>query len=116
MACVLHGLVVRNLLRGNGPAEAVSLAQNEFLARSEPRWADEMMAFHDVLHPGLADFPEREVASGGGDTDTTGCVAGGLAGTCFGMAAIPAGWTSVLARAGEIEDLFDGFATMISRV
>ncbi len=45
----------------------------------------------------------------GGDTDTTGCVAGGLAGACYGIASIPADWKSVLARCSDIESLFTRF-------
>ena len=41
----------------------------------------------------------------GDDTDTTGAVAGGLAGLAYGEAGIPAGWLAVLARRTDIEDL-----------
>jgi ADP-ribosylglycohydrolase len=41
----------------------------------------------------------------GDDTDTTGAVAGGLAGLAYGEAAIPAEWLAVLARRSDIEDL-----------
>jgi len=41
----------------------------------------------------------------GDDTDTTGAVAGGLAGLAYGEAAIPAEWLQVLARRADIEDL-----------
>ena len=41
----------------------------------------------------------------GDDTDTTGAVAGGLAGLAYGEAGIPAGWLAVLARRADIEDL-----------
>jgi ADP-ribosylglycohydrolase len=41
----------------------------------------------------------------GDDTDTTGAVAGGLAGLAYGEAAIPAEWLGVLARRADIEDL-----------
>jgi ADP-ribosyl-[dinitrogen reductase] hydrolase len=41
----------------------------------------------------------------GDDTDTTGAVAGGLAGLAYGEAAIPAEWLDVLARRADIEDL-----------
>lgn len=41
----------------------------------------------------------------GNDTDTTGAVAGGLAGLAYGEAAIPAEWLAVLARRADIEDL-----------
>jgi ADP-ribosyl-[dinitrogen reductase] hydrolase len=41
----------------------------------------------------------------GDDTDTTGAVAGGLAGLAYGEAGIPAEWLAVLARRTDIEDL-----------
>ncbi|MDO7876047.1 ADP-ribosylglycohydrolase family protein [Hymenobacter sp. ASUV-10] len=41
----------------------------------------------------------------GDDTDTTGAVAGGLAGLAYGEAAIPTEWLQVLARRADIEDL-----------
>lgn len=46
----------------------------------------------------------------GGDTDTTGCVAGGLAGVFYGRNAVPAGWINALARHEEIALLFDSLA------
>ncbi len=41
----------------------------------------------------------------GKDTDTTGAVAGGLAGLAYGEAGIPAEWLAALARRADIEDL-----------
>jgi len=41
----------------------------------------------------------------GDDTDTTGAVAGGLAGLAYGEANIPAEWLAGLARRADIEDL-----------
>lgn len=49
----------------------------------------------------------------GGDTDTTGCVAGGLAGVLYGVKAVPVRWIRSLARRQEIETLFDRFANLI---
>lgn len=45
----------------------------------------------------------------GGDTDTTGCVTGGLAGAHFGLASIPAEWKRALARHDDLETLFARF-------
>lgn len=45
----------------------------------------------------------------GGDTDTTGTVAGGLAGACYGLDAIPAAWKQTLARQDEVGSLFAQF-------
>ena len=41
----------------------------------------------------------------GDDIDTTGAVAGGLAGLAYGEDGIPAAWLAVLARRGDIEEL-----------
>jgi ADP-ribosylglycohydrolase len=46
----------------------------------------------------------------GGDTDTTGCVAGGLAGVAYGVAPIPADWIGQLARKNDVDDLFQEFS------
>lgn len=46
----------------------------------------------------------------GSDTDTTGCVTGGLAGLRYGVSGIPKLWLSVLARRADIEDLAERFA------
>lgn len=41
----------------------------------------------------------------GSDTDTTGAVAGGLAGLAYGEAGLPAEWLGALARRADIEEL-----------
>lgn len=41
----------------------------------------------------------------GGDTDTTACVTGGLAGLLYGYNSIPQEWIDALARKDDIEDL-----------
>jgi ADP-ribosylglycohydrolase len=142
MACVMFGLVVRRLMRGESPVTAVAGAQREFQSHYVPRWPDELPAFRNVMDPRLADFPEREISSGGyvvetleaslwclltsddystcvlkavnlgGDTDTTGCVAGGLAGACYGVDSIPQAWRESLARTREIEALFERFSNL----
>jgi hypothetical protein len=43
----------------------------------------------------------------GNDTDTTGAVAGGLAGLLYGWETIPAEWLDVLARRDDIIELAD---------
>ncbi len=48
----------------------------------------------------------------GGDTDTTGCVAGGLAGVVYGLTSIPADWIQQLARKGDVDCLFHDFADL----
>lgn len=41
----------------------------------------------------------------GGDTDTTGAIAGGLAGIYYGMDSIPQKWIATLVRKNDIDDL-----------
>ena len=50
----------------------------------------------------------------GGDTDTIGALAGGLAGIMYGMEQIPEDWLSVLARKDDIIDLATRFADKIT--
>lgn len=45
----------------------------------------------------------------GDDTDTTGCVAGGLAGITCGHDAIPVAWLKALPRQADLQRLFDRF-------
>lgn len=49
----------------------------------------------------------------GGDTDTTGCVTGGLAGLWYGSEAIPSEWIVALARTEEVRSLIRTFARML---
>ncbi len=46
----------------------------------------------------------------GGDTDTTGCVAGGLAGVAYSVRSVPQNWINQLARQPELEGLFNRFS------
>jgi ADP-ribosyl-[dinitrogen reductase] hydrolase len=139
MACGFFGFMVRGLLLGLSPQQALHGAQADFQRHYAPYWSDEMPAFRSALDPALAAYPEMEIRSGGyvietlvaslwcllttdnfsncvlravnlgGDTDTTGCVAGGLAGVCYGLRSIPKEWRAALARAGEVEALFGQF-------
>jgi len=49
----------------------------------------------------------------GGDTDTTACVTGGLAGLYYGAEEIPSNWQSSIARAEDIRSLASKFAAAI---
>ncbi len=51
----------------------------------------------------------------GSDTDTTGCVTGGLAGIYYGANTIPADWLSALARRNDIIDLAKRLATKLGK-
>jgi len=47
------------------------------------------------------------------DTDTTGMVAGGLAGFCYGTDSLPHEWPESLSRQQEIEKLIDRFSEVV---
>lgn len=49
----------------------------------------------------------------GGDTDTTACVTGGLAGLYYGFTQVPEPWRQALARAEDLEDLFARFVARV---
>lgn len=51
----------------------------------------------------------------GDDTDTTGCVAGGLAGILHGEGAIPGEWLEALVKREDLVDLAEGFADFCAR-
>ncbi|WP_395749251.1 ADP-ribosylglycohydrolase family protein [Prosthecobacter sp.] len=137
MACVFHGLVVRGLMQGASPQEALANAQADFHRLYAD--ADELGTFRDLLRSDLASQPEIHIHSGGyvmetltaslwcllttssfsecvlkavnlgDDTDTTGCVAGGLAGLHYGLDAIPAEWRLTLPRQQDLKSLFSQF-------
>jgi len=138
MACVFYGLVIRQLLLGWHPCAAVDSARAEFTGWYEK--SAEFSRFRHILEDDLVSMPDGEVVSTGyvlhtlhaslwcllttqnfqdcvlkavnlgGDTDTTGCVAGGLAGVAYGMKTIPADWIGQLARKGDVDCLFHEFA------
>lgn len=137
LACVFHGLLVRQLMLGESPAAAHANAAIEFNDRYTHH--EELARFAPMLDPDLNSQDESAVASTGyvlhtlhaaiwcllttdnfeqcvlkavnlgGDTDTTGCVAGGLAGVVYGIEAIPQEWLTVLPRQKELQHLFDRF-------
>lgn len=138
LACVLHGLFVRALMNGDEPALAHVIAASEFRERYGSH--AEFIHFSPLLNPDLASQPETAIQSSGyvlhtliasmwcllttntfsecvlkavnlgDDTDTTGCVAGGLAGVHYGMNDIPADWGSALPRKDALRELFERFA------
>lgn len=137
LACVLHGLVVRDLMQNHSPASAHASSSYEFRRRFAHH--PEYPHFSALLNPGLGSQPESAIRSGGyvlhtliasiwcllttdtfaecvlkavnlgDDTDTTGCVAGGLAGVLYGTDAIPAEWIAALPRQDDLTKLFQTF-------
>jgi ADP-ribosylglycohydrolase len=140
MACVFCGLVVRQLLLGWKIGAAVESARIEFAGWYER--APEFIHFRHILEDEFTTLPEGEIVSTGyvlhtlhaslwcllttssfedcvvravnlgGDTDTTGCVAGGLAGVHYGLSTIPATWLHSLPRRDEVESLCNRFADL----
>ncbi len=47
------------------------------------------------------------------DTDTTGMIAGGLAGAYYGLDSIPPDWITTLARKNDLDTLIDRFAKVV---
>lgn len=141
MACGLYGLVIKELLEGAQPNPAVHTARNAFRAFYDQR--PELTAFRRLLEDDLAAIPEELISSTGyvihtltaglwclltttnynecvlkavnlgGDTDTTGCVAGSLAGVCYGIQGVPQTWLEALARQEEVAVLFGRFARIL---
>jgi len=52
----------------------------------------------------------------GEDTDTTGCVTGGLAGLYYGINGIPKDWLDAIVRKDDIGKLFERFIGKIQKV
>lgn len=99
---------------GCKPEAAVDAARVEFTGWYER--AEEFAHFRRVLGDEFARLAEGELISTGylgGDTDTTGCVAGGLAGVHYGLNAIPEKWIQALARHADVEALLNNFSTLI---
>lgn len=49
----------------------------------------------------------------GGDTDSIACIAGGLAGLCYGVSDIPERWRTAIARAEDLEDMISRFVARV---
>ncbi len=140
MACVLYSLVVRQLLQGLQSEAALEAAREEFTKLYEG--SPEFGRFNHHLNDDFSSMAEEEVVSTGyvlhtlhaalwcllttdgyqdcvlnavnlgGDTDTTGCVAGGLAGVAYGVRSIPQDWAAQLPHKAELDRLFDSFCNL----
>jgi ADP-ribosylglycohydrolase len=142
MACEFHALLVRQLLNGIPPDGAWGRAQDDF--RSTHASSPEFGHFRRFLECPLDQLNEGRIVSTGyvlhtlhaavwallttdnyrdcvlravnlgGDTDTTGCVAGGLAGVCYGLENVPEEWRNQIARRDDLGHLFDQFDSIVS--
>lgn len=137
MACVFFGFVVRALAAGIRLEDALRQARACFAGTYER--SSEFMHFSEVMRDDLTATSEKNINSGGyaiatltaslwclmttdtfsdcvlkavnlgSDTDTTGCVAGGLGGVLYGLDAIPADWRMTLPRQQDLKELFGRF-------
>ena len=135
--CLLAASLLKGDAPDVAHAAAVQFA-GEFYR--QPPSATELPHFGKVFSVKLASLEERDISSSGyvvdtltaavwcllttkdyretvlkainlgGDTDTTGIVAGGLAGIHGGLAAVPENWRNAMARAGDLQTLFEQFA------
>lgn len=138
LCCAWHALWCRSVLDGHDAKNAANLAGRELL-RVVP--SDEVPHLTRILHASVIDQPRRSMNSDGyvistaeaalwsvatnrnftdtvlaavnlgDDADTTGAVAGGMAGLLYGIKAIPPEWISSLARHDQVIDLARRFAT-----
>lgn len=137
MACVFYGLMVRALVQRLPLEQALAETRLAFTRLYQGNL--EITNFFDLLNADLTPWDESQVSSSGyvmhtltasmwcllttssfagcvlkavnlgDDTDTTGCVAGGLAGVYYGLEAIPQGWCRTLPRQDALKILLDGF-------
>jgi len=139
LACAFYCLVASELLHDRDLAKAVAFAWEALDSRWEfseaerdrfDSWHPDRLLFRDISeihgtghvvdtleaalwvnghHDSFADAVLAAVNLGV-DTDTTGCVAGGLAGLLHGEEDIPREWREVLVKREELAELAEGFA------
>ncbi len=145
IGCGLHAFLVRHLLRGAAPFDALeAMREDARRAYGGPAWKDELDRYALLIDGDLAAVPRAGISGSGyvvdclvasvwcllrgadwrettlaavnlgDDTDTTGAVAGGLAGLCFGVDSIPAAWREAIARRAEVEALLERFVAATS--
>lgn len=128
VCCALYCLWARALLRGDGdwssavtrlraiyPQGSTERAELESHVKPDDETpgkgsgyvVDCLRSARDVMRfPGYADVVKHAIALGN-DTDTTACVAGGLAGVREGISAIPRAWLAALKEKELVEPLVE---------
>lgn len=140
-ACFIYSILVRDLLHGCSPYEAYrTLCTTDLSAGVAPQ---ETQYFRRLLSGTIGSLPEDQIGSDGyvintleasvwcllnndtfedtvlsavnlgEDTDTTGAVAGGLAGIVYGYDNVPDDWLMALARREDIMHLVERFADKV---
>jgi len=141
IACGIYSLIAAQILNGKNISDAFALGMND--AKIFYGFDDEFKHFARLCDENFAALPEEEISSSGyvlatleaalwcllnaddyksavlaavnlgRDTDTTGAVAGGLAGLLYGAENIPGDWLAVLKRRDYLEKLADDFAAAV---
>lgn len=140
LCCAYFSLVVRGILNGNELKSAMEAASHEIGPKIPP---DEELDFQPIIDCSLLDRAEEQISSSGyvmhtlqaalwccqhhadfksavlaavnlgGDADTTGAVAGGLAGIIHGIGAIPREWINQLAKRDEVLKVASDLASLM---
>jgi ADP-ribosyl-[dinitrogen reductase] hydrolase len=129
LCCALYALTAAGILVGLTAPDAVAKAENDFRRRfvgsryehemelvlsardASPRGSGHVVdsfwsSIHCLLTTSNYEACVRRAIKLGNDTDTTACIAGGLAGLLYGHAAIPTRWIDVLKGKELVEELF----------
>lgn len=145
LACSIYCVLASRLLAGETPIEARKQTV-DFIQTWVGTPVSELVHFTRALSPDLEFVPREEIESSGyvvhtleaafwclltnrdyrgmvlaavnlgSDTDTTGCVVGGLAGIHYGINAIPHEWLAVLPRQQELDQLSGEFTARVRDV
>ncbi len=141
MACGIYSLIAAQILSGKTIAEAFALGMND--AKTFYGNEEAFGHFSRLCDENFAALPEDKISAAGyvvctleaalwcllntddyktlalkavnlgEDTDTTGAVAGGLAGMIYGVEEIPAEWLKTLKRRDYLEKIADDFAAAL---
>lgn len=143
IACVIYVELAIHLIEGRSLAASISSMQETVLTLYKDEQPQNMKPFERMLKGDLALLDEGDIESSGyvvhtleaslwcllksssyteavlravnlgEDTDTTGAVAGGLAGLLYGEEAIPIDWIRKLARLDDIQNVCNRFEEAI---
>jgi ADP-ribosylglycohydrolase len=138
IACAIYCLVVTHVMRGASLPDAIAMTALDVRSVPGIP-ADELAVFSRTLDPRLRDVPLTEIRSSGyvlhtleaslwcalrhdnyrdtvlaavnlgGDTDTTGAVAGGLAGVIYTDAGLPIEWVLALSSSANVVQMLSRF-------
>ena len=130
LCCAIYCLWARNILQGEGinqawehakqymfnycqgkPKELIELEKNIYVEHLEKSKGTGYVidclnsAYYVLQTDGYKDIIKKAISLGH-DTDTTACVAGGIAGLYYGFDGIPNDWIQQLREQEKVEDIF----------